>query len=64
VPKYGKQVAERLTKPSVDMSNIIMLAQMDDQAGRQNTNAQQLRDQHSRIQKLQARFINGGKVAS
>ena len=64
VPKYGQQVAQRLTKPSVDMSNIIALAQMDDQAGRKNTNAQQLRDQHARIQKLQARFINGGKVAS
>lgn len=64
VPKYGKQVADRLTKPSVDMSNIIALAQMDDQAGRKNTNAQAMRDQWERIQKLQARFINGGKVAS
>lgn len=64
VPKYGKQVANRLTKPSVDMSNIIALAQMDDQAGRKNTNAQAMRDQYDRIQKLQARFINGGKVAS
>jgi hypothetical protein len=41
-----------------------MLAKMDDQAGRMNTNAQQLRDQHARIQKLQARFISGGKAAS
>jgi hypothetical protein len=64
VPKYGKLVAQRLTKPSVDMSNIISLAQMDDQAGRKNTNAQAMRDQWERIQKLQARFINGGKVAS
>jgi hypothetical protein len=64
IPKYGKQVAERLSTPSVDMSNIIMLAKMDDQAGRKNTNAQQLRDQHARIQKLQARFISGGKAAS
>jgi hypothetical protein len=64
IPKYGKQVADRLSTPSVDMSNIIMLAKMDDQAGRMNTNAQQLRDQHARIQKLQARFISGGKAAS
>jgi hypothetical protein len=64
VPKYGQQVAQRLTKPSVDMANIISLAQMDDQAGRKNTNAQAMRDQWERIQKLQARFINGGKVAS
>lgn len=64
IPKYGKQVADRLTKPSVDMSNIVGLAQLDDQAGRKNTNAQALRDQYERIQKLQARFINGGKVAS
>jgi hypothetical protein len=64
VPKYGKQVSDRLKKPSTDMANIIMLAQMDDQAGRKNTNAQALRDQYDRIQKLQARFINGGKVAS
>jgi hypothetical protein len=64
VPKYGKQVADRLTKPTTDMANIIALAQMDDQAGRKNTNAQQLRDQHARIQRLQARFINGGKATS
>lgn len=64
IPKYGKQVADRLTKPSVDMSNILDLAKMDDQAGRKNTNAQALRDQYERIQKLQARFINSGEVAS
>lgn len=59
IPAYGEQVRQRLAVPTQGMADIIALAEGDDAAGREGTTAQELRDQHAEIQKLQNRFLKG-----
>jgi hypothetical protein len=59
VPDYAQQVRDRLTVPPPNMTDILALADSDDQAGRTGTTAQATRDQYLEIQKLQARFLEG-----
>jgi hypothetical protein len=60
VPEYGAQVAERLATPTKATAEILALAADDDLAGRTGTTAQEIRDRHAEIQRLQARFMEGG----
>lgn len=59
IPDYAAQVRERLATPSANMAEIIALAEADDAAGRRGTTAQEARDQHAEIQRLQSRFLDG-----
>ena len=54
-------VAQRLAQPPTSaMADLIRLADMDDQAGRNNTTAQQQRDQYLAVRGLQRDFLDGG----
>lgn len=60
VPAYAAQVAERLETPTKPTAEILALADDDDRAGRTGTTAQEIRDRYRDIQRLQARFMEGG----
>jgi hypothetical protein len=63
VPEYADAVRDALGVPTQPTQDILNLAALDDREGRTGTTAQAVRDQWLAIQKLQARFIQGGPRA-
>lgn len=61
LPAYAAQVDERLRVPTEAMSQLLVLAEGDDRAGRRDTTAQHERQRWQEIQKLQARFMGGSE---
>lgn len=59
LPAYAAQVDERLRVPTEQMSQLLVLAEGDDKAGRTGTTAQYERQRWQEIQVLQSRFIKG-----
>lgn len=59
LPAYAAQVDERLRVPTEAMSQLLVLAEGDDRAGRTGTTAQHERLRWQQIQQLQSRFIGG-----
>jgi hypothetical protein len=59
LPAYAAQVDERLRMPTEAMSQLLVLAEGDDRAGRTGTTAQYQRQRWQEIQELQSRFIKG-----
>lgn len=60
IPEYAGQVREKLAVIPQATQDILDLAASDDRAGRTGTTAQEIRDEHARIQALQRRFLEAG----
>lgn len=60
IPQYTGQVREKLAVIPQATQDILDLAAGDDLAGRTGTAAQEIRDEHARIQALQRRFLEAG----